>query len=536
MTLLLRALLTQSTGTRPEVDVLARLERRRRVVNFLHLLYVLSLVVAMWTTTRHEVMGTLAALVLVLAFVTQHAAGRENLDLHRQLATRLAELEVSEERLRLLASTDELTGLFNRRCFVELLDEHLARRHRCGLLFIDLDRFKEINDSLGHDAGDEVLTQVSARLRATLGPTATIGRFGGDEFVVLLPDTSVDGAAEAWGRRLLSVLSKPTTVKGVETFLAASIGVSQSEPDSTAGGLLREADVAMYAAKDQGRNRVAAFDPAMLAQAEERLYVANELHRGLDSGEFEPYFQPIVEVHGGQLRGFEALVRWNHPARGVLAPGAFLDAAEDTGLIVPMGAQVLQAACSILGEWTRRGLVAPDVGVAVNLAPRQLLDQGVVALVSAAIVEAGIEPERLTLEITESALMSDGVEVDLVVRQLRDLGVRFSVDDFGTGYSSLTYLKRFPVDVIKIDRDFVDGLPDDGGDAVIVDVVIGLARALGLTTVAEGVERHEQLEYLRERGCARVQGYLVAEPLPVSAVEAWLDDRAAVPSAAAQPT
>jgi len=522
LVLMLRALATSSTGTRAPVDVMARLERRRRVVAFLHMLYVATLVVAMWTTHHHEVMGTVAALVLVLAFVTQHAASRENLDLHRQLAARLDELEGSEERLRVLAATDELTRLVNRRSFVEILDEHLGRRRPCAVLFVDLDRFKEINDSLGHDAGDEVLVQVGRRLRGTLGPTATIARFGGDEFVVLLPDIPVDTAAVAWGKRLLDALSEPTTVRGVETFLAASIGVALSAFESTAVGLLRDADVAMYSAKQQGRNRVAVFDPALLTAAEERLQIANELHRAIGSGEFEAYFQPIVEADDGRLRGFEVLVRWNHPTRGVLGPDVFLDVAEDTGVIVPMGAAMVTAACRRLAEWTRRGLIAPDVGIAVNLSPRQLLDRSAVAMVSAAIVEAGIEPHRLRIEITESALMTEGAEVDSVIHRLRDLGVRFSADDFGTGYSSLTYLKRFPVDTIKIDRDFVAGLPDESGDVVIVDAVIGLAQALGFTTVAEGVERPEQLEYLRARGCSRVQGYLVARPLPAGEIEQWL--------------
>ena len=524
---ILRALVTASTGTRPEIDVLARLQRRGRVVTALHAVYVATLVVAMWTTAHHEVMGSIAALVLILAIVTQHAAARENLDLHRQLATRLNELEASEDRLRILADTDELTGLVNRRSFVELLDRHLRRGLRCSVLFIDLDRFKEINDSLGHEAGDDVLVHVSSRLVDALGPTATVGRFGGDEFVALLPDTSSEGAA-AWGQRLLAVLSESTVVKGVEAFLAASIGVAQSAPDSCAGTLLRDADVAMYAAKAQGRSRVAVFDPALLAQAEERLHIAADLHRALGSAEIEPFFQPIVDVEDGRLRGFEALVRWRHPVRGVLSPGTFIDVADDTALIVPMGSQVLAAACRHLGEWTRRGLIEPDIGVAVNLAPRQLIDRAAIATVSEALVESGIDACRLTIEITESALMSDGDEVDAVVRQLRELGVRFSVDDFGTGYSSLTYLKRFPVDTLKIDREFVDGLPNDDGDAVIVDAVIGLASALGLVTVAEGVERPEQLEHLRSRGCSRIQGYLIARPMPVAEVESWLGVRSNV--------
>lgn len=521
---------TTSSGTRPAIDVLERLTRRNRVVVGLFAMYVASLLVTMSVTRDHVVMGTLTVVVLTLASGIQGASSRENLRLHRTLVAQVNDLARSEDRFRVLASTDELTGLMNRRSFVERLDHHLTRGRAVAVLFMDLDRFKEINDTLGHEAGDDLLARLGPRIVSALGPAVDIARFGGDEFCVLVRDIAGVGAAVRSGERVLEALAEPVAVSGIETFVAASIGVAVSDASSTSAQLLSDADAAMYEAKRQGRHRVAVFDHRLRERSTERLRIANELPRAIQ-GELCVHYQPVVAMRDGSVTGFEALVRWEHPTRGLIPPGAFIEVAEDTGLIIPLGAHVLETACRQLGEWIRHGEVAPDTTISVNLSPRQLGDGGLAAHIADALVTSGLDASNLVLELTESALMSEGSDIDAVVNDLHASGVRFSVDDFGTGYSSLTYLKRFPIDVLKVDRTFVDGTPDDADDVVIVDAVVGLANALGLACVAEGVEQPDQLEYLRSIGCSHVQGYLIARPMPVTDVAAWL--RTAMPDALA---
>ncbi len=515
------ALGTASTGNRAPINLAERFARRARVVGAVFAMYIASLAAAMFVSDDHVVMGMLTLLVLSLAIALQSASGRENTRLHEQLIVQMDDLGQSEERFRALAWTDELTGLLNRRSFVEQLDRRLRQERPFAVLFMDLDRFKEINDTLGHEAGDELLAEIGNRISRALGPTVDIARFGGDEFCVLVPDIAGTRHAVRCGERILDTLKEPVEVARIATFVTASIGVALSDKGSTSAQLLSDADAAMYAAKRSGRLGISVFDEKLRDRATERLRIANELPRAIRD-ELVVHYQPVVAVADGSVTGFEALVRWQHPVHGLVPPTDFIDVAEDTGLIVPLGAHVLETACRQLGTWIRGGQVPDHTTIAVNLSPRQLSDASLSTTIADALVTAGLDATNLTLEITESALMSEGGDIDAVVKELRSTGVRFSVDDFGTGYSSLTYLKRFPVDALKIDRTFVSGMPDDADDVVIVDAVVGLANALGLNCVAEGVEEDQQMNYLESIGCSHAQGYLIAKPMSAEDTLVWL--------------
>jgi diguanylate cyclase (GGDEF)-like protein len=370
-----------------------------------------------------------------------------------------------------------------------------------------------VNDSLGHDAGDELMQQLSTRLCAALRPGDTVARFGGDEFTVLCDDLSLGdarGQAIDVARRLLEVIEAPVQLRGEDQHLSASIGIAIAGPGDTPETLLRDADAAMYRAKAAGKGRWELFDEEMRSSAQLRLETENALHRALERNELRNYYQPIVELGGSTCSGAEALVRWEHPDRGLVAPDAFIDLAEETGLIVPIGAWVLEEACRQLMEWRRNGQVSDTFSMAVNLSARQLAQPDLVQSVAGALERTGAPAELICLEITESVLMAE-TTVDTVAA-LRALGVRLSIDDFGTGYSSLGYLRRFPVNFVKVDRSFVDGLGTESEDSAIVAAVVSLGHALGLSVVAEGVETERQLAELRALGCDRAQGFWFAPP------------------------
>lgn len=430
------------------------------------------------------------------------------------------------ERLAYLAEHDPLTGLANRVQFVAQLERALGTPDGGvgpAVLFLDLDRFKEVNDSLGHDVGDQLLVEVARRLMSCVGSMGLVGRFGGDEFTVLLSEVDNAETVRVLAERIVAKMSEPLELSGAETFITASVGTALRD-DSTgeAEDLLRDADAAMYVAKENGRNRVARFDRSIRDRTVARLELANELHWALERGQFRVHYQPVIDLGTGHTSGFEALVRWAHPVNGIIEPGAFIGVAEDTGLIVPIGSVVLNEACRQAAAWTGIGsqslISAPSM--AVNLSARQLMDSTIVDSVSAALAASGLDPDQLVLEITESSLMSDTHVAAEVLGELRALGVHVAVDDFGTGYSSLTYLKRFPVECLKIDRSFVDGLGTGAGDTVIVEALVALARALDIESVAEGVETVAQLDHLRAIGCDRGQGYLFGRPRDARAVEA----------------
>ena len=434
---------------------------------------------------------------------------RELVSVTRDISDRKqAELELSHAALH-----DSLTGLPNRALFLDRLGLALRRTERrsgsVAVLFCDLDRFKVVNDSLGHDAGDRLLVDVAQRIGAALRPSDTVARFGGDEFTILCEDIAGEIEAATIAQRIVDVFREPFQLEDGEVFLATSLGIAIARgADDRAEDLIRDADAAMYRAKERGKGRYEIFDEAMRADAMARLETESALRRALERAELRLHYQPEIDLGTGEISGFEALLRWEHPVRGLLGPSAFMPLAEETGLIVGIGEWVLREACAEARRWPE------PLTLSVNLSARQLAQQDLVAMVRRALAETGMDPARLCLEITESAVMESGTATTAQLRALKSLGVCLAIDDFGTGFSSLAHLRRFPVDVLKIDGTFVAGLGREPQDASIVAAVISLAHALDLETVAEGVETDEQLEILKELGCDLAQGYLFARPAP----------------------
>ena len=427
------------------------------------------------------------------------------------------------EHLQWAASHDELTGLPNRTHFLEQLRRRLdgAELGSIAVLFIDLDNFKVVNDSLGHAAGDDLLRAMSERLRSVVRDRDMLGRFGGDEFIVMLDGLQLDVSPADIAERLREAIGEPLTIDGAELFVTGSIGITFADRAGvTADELLRDADAAMYRAKARGRDCIEAFAPGAHETSVLALRTSGELRHGLERGEIVPYYQPIIDLRSGQLTGFEVLARWRHPDRGLLGPDQFLPMAEETGLIGELGAAVLRASLTQLGRWQATVPSLSNVSISVNVSVRQLVDARFNQVVAEALAECGVRADSLWLEITETALMSDVKAATVALRNLRSLGLHLSVDDFGTGYSSLTYLKRFPVEAIKVDRQFVKGLGIDPEDTTIVEAVVNLGKSLGLMVVAEGVETPLQLSRLRETGCDRAQGYLFGRPRPAALIEA----------------
>ncbi|MEZ5145116.1 MAG: EAL domain-containing protein [Acidimicrobiales bacterium] len=430
--------------------------------------------------------------------------------------TDITAVKRSEAELAHQALHDPLTGLANRTLLRDHLDGALARASRrpgtLGVLFLDLDRFKLVNDSLGHDAGDHLLQQVAHRLSQLVRAGDTVARLGGDEFVVLVEDLHDPDEPVHLAKRIREAFSTPVAIGGSEVFTSASIGIAIASDDSDADGLLRDADSAMYLAKARGRDRYELFDEGLRTEATEKLQMENSLRRSLEVEGLRVHYQPEIDLTSGAVLGMEALARWEHPVLGLLDAGVFIELAEETGLIVEVGSWVLQEACRQAGAWrTER---AEPFMLRVNLSARQLVQPDLVDVVVGALRDASLEPSSLCLEITETALMADPAMALAVLTDLHGLGVHLAIDDFGTGYSSLAYLKRFPVDVLKIDRSFVDGLGEDPEDTAIVSAIISMSRALGLDVVAEGVETLRQLDELRSLGCDRAQGFLFARPVP----------------------
>ncbi|MEX2658447.1 MAG: EAL domain-containing protein, partial [Acidimicrobiales bacterium] len=415
------------------------------------------------------------------------------------------------------ATRDPLTDLANRSLVLDRIREAVARGEATGaapaVLFVDLDGFKKINDSLGHAVGDEVLIRISDRLLGAVRPDDVVARLGGDEFVVLCEGLDERASCEI-AESVLRTIAEPLPVYGRSVVLTASIGIARAVGPHQAEDLLRDADVAMYKAKAAGPGRMEVFDQDVRVQMLERLEIEQSLRRALEREELRVHFQPVVEVASGATIGAEALVRWEHPQHGFVMPSSFVHVAEEAGLIVSIGAWVLEEACRERARWEATGLCGPGHRVSVNLSARQFADPGLFAAVEAALRTSGLAGGALCLELTESVLMDDADATLATLGDLRRLGVQLAVDDFGTGYSSLSYLKRFVVDELKIDQGFVRGLGVDRGDEVMVRAIVGLAAALGLEVVAEGVETPEQLAVLRSLGCHRAQGYLFGRPGP----------------------
>ncbi|MFF1255008.1 EAL domain-containing protein [Pseudarthrobacter sp. NPDC058329] len=434
---------------------------------------------------------------------------------------------VAEKELQRLALHDALTGLPNRAGLKSELDQHLAGRTggagMLAVLFIDLDHFKAVNDSLGHAAGDELLISVAHRLASAAAGTSTVARLAGDEFVVV-DAFAAPSEATALAAGLLEVLKAPMQIEGLEIVTSASIGVAVAEDAvETLDNLIRRADIAMYRAKELGRSRWELHQPAESDPTVDRLRALGELRRGIREGALRVHYQPRIDLRIGRTSGVEALVRWQHPTRGLLPPSEFITMAEDSGLVRPLGAWVLGETLKQADNWRREGLGGAGLEFAVNLSARQLNDPELVPMVEAALRLRCIDPARLLLEITETALMADPAAALQSLTALKNLGVGLAVDDFGTGYSSLTYLKKFPVDELKIDRSFINGLGSDSGDSAIVGSCIDLAHAVGIRAVAEGVETSVQVQTLKVMGCDLAQGYHFARPLPAPLLREWLD-------------
>ena len=419
------------------------------------------------------------------------------------------------------ATHDPLTGLPNRSLVLDRLDQALARSHRTGgrvtVLFADLDRFKVVNDSFGHTVGDGVLLSISERLRAAVRPHDTVGRLAGDEFIIVC-EAITDREALDVAERVADAVARPIVLGGRETVITASIGIAHAETGTGAEDMLRDSDVAMYRAKERGRSRIELFDADMRRRMMDRLEMERSLRTAIGAGELRLDYQPIVAFDGWEVIAAEALVRWDHPERGTVEPAEFIPLAEESGLILPLGRWVLGEACRQVADWRAAG--RPNLRVTVNLSARQFADPDLIDAVAEALARAQLPPDALWLEITESVLMEEVKATADTLLALKRLGVHLAVDDFGTGYSSLSYLKRFPVDMLKIDRSFIDGLGTDPEDGAIVLAIVSLAQALRLGVVAEGVEYFHQLEVLHRLGCDAVQGFLLARPGPADRLPA----------------
>jgi diguanylate cyclase (GGDEF)-like protein len=431
----------------------------------------------------------------------------------------------SEGRLAYLAQFDTLTGLPNRALLADRFSQMIvhARRHakQLGVLFIDLDDFKLVNDALGHAAGDELLREVANRLKRSVRLGDTVARISGDEFAAVLADLAQPDDAAIVAQKIIDALAAPIHVHGQEVFAAASIGIASFPADGDdAETLLGAADAAMYRAKESQRSSYQFFTAEINQRSRARAQLSSELRRALERDEFCLFYQPKMDLRTGGVCGAEALLRWKHPERGLVPPVQFIPVLEETGLIVPVGEWVIKRACDDMKSWTAAGIrVLP---IAVNLSARQFRQPDLDVRIRALIEAAGVNPELIELEITESQLMHDPQHAIRVLRELREAGIRIALDDFGTGYSSLAYLTRFPLAALKIDRSFVADVLIDEADATIVRTIVDMAKQLGFTVVAEGVETQEQAAFLKQLGCEQAQGYLFAKPMPASELHAFL--------------
>jgi len=445
-------------------------------------------------------------------WLTLTAVREAGTDRYVALFQDLSESKRAEARLRYLSQYDVLTGLPNRTLFKDRLEQALDRARRqgkpVGLLCLDVDNFKTVNESLGHGVGDKILQGLATRLESCLGPADTVCRPGGDEFAIILGDLSQPEDAQAAARRAQQALVEPFMADGNELYVSVSVGLSLYPTDgSDAETLIKNAEMAMYRAKEQGRGSFRMFTASMNKRVNRRLKVENLLRKAIERKEFRVHYQPRVEMTSGLISGMEALVRWQRPEVGLVPPAEFIPLAEQSGLIVPIGEWVLVKACHQAQKWRAEG--HRDLKISVNISARQLLWQhDVVMMVESALVGSGLPSEALELEMTESVIMHNVEGAIAAMLRLKEMGVRLAMDDFGTGYSSLNYLKRFPLDVLKIDRSFIRGLPGEPDDAAIVSGIISMAHDLDLAVVAEGVENLEQYRFLRRKGCREMQGHL----------------------------
>jgi diguanylate cyclase (GGDEF)-like protein len=429
----------------------------------------------------------------------------------------ITEQRQAELKIEYMAHHDALTGLANRVLLNDRLESALkavAEPQMLAIHHLDLDQFKAVNDTFGHPAGDKLLKIVAERLCSLVRGTDTIARTGGDEFVVVQTPIAGPDDATALAQRMIAAISEPFDLDGHQAVIGTSVGIATGlGQDISPDKLLRNADLALYRAKGDGRGTFRFFEPAMDLQMQTRRVMEQELRRGLPAGEFELYYQPVVDLASNEIVSFEALIRWNHPKHGVVAPAAFIPLAEEIGFIIPMGEWVIRQACATAARWPG------DLRVAVNTSAAQFRNSGLLEVIVNALAASGLAPARLEIEITESVLLQNRETTLAVLHQLRALGIRIAMDDFGTGYSSLTYLQSFPFDKIKIDRSFVKDINKNTGSLNIVRAVAALAKGLGMTATAEGVETHQQLAQIVAAGCTEMQGYLFSQPLPASEIK-----------------
>ncbi len=429
----------------------------------------------------------------------------------------ITEQRMSEVKIEYMAHHDSLTGLANRVLLNERLERAISvidREEMVAVHHLDLDQFKAVNDTFGHPVGDKLLKIVADRLRGLVRETDTIARMGGDEFVIVQPFIADPADATALAQRIITLMSEPYSIDGHQAVIGASIGIAVGPGDgSGADKLLRNADLALYRAKGDGRGTFRFFEPAMDLQMQTRRIMERDLRKALPAGEFELYYQPVVNLANSEISGFEALIRWNHPERGLVSPAAFIPLAEETGFIVPLGEWVIRQACATAAQWPG------DLRVAVNISAVQFRNPGLMQVVVGALAASGLDPTRLEIEITETVLLHNKEATLAVLHQLRALGIRIAMDDFGTGYSSLTYLQCFPFDKIKIDRSFVKDITENSGSLNIVRAVAALARGMGMMATAEGVETREQLDQITSEGCTEMQGFLFSQPIPAHEIE-----------------
>ena len=429
----------------------------------------------------------------------------------------------SEAKIAHMALHDALTGLPNRALLNERLEHALVRTRRGDVIaahILDLDHFKHVNDTLGHAVGDKLLQMVSQRLQALVRDTDTIARMGGDEFAIVQVVLSQVADATALAQRVIAAISEPYDIDGHLVVTGTSIGIAVAPMDGTsADQLMKNADLALYRAKADGRGTFRFFEPGMDAQVQERRELEQDLRKALAIGQFELHYQPIVDLASDKINAFEALIRWHHPEKGTVPPAKFIPLAEETGLIVPIGEWVIKQACAIAAQWP------DDVKIAVNLSPAQLRNAGLLQVIVSTLATSGLAPSRLELEITETVLLQDSEATLTTLYQLRELGVHIAMDDFGTGYSSLSHLQRFPFDKIKIDRSFINNITDNASSLNIVRAVAALAGSLGVAATAEGVENQEQLDAIRSEGCTEMQGFLLSKPIPACQIEQLFVDK-----------
>jgi diguanylate cyclase (GGDEF)-like protein len=413
-----------------------------------------------------------------------------------------------------MAHHDALTELANRVLLNERLENALGRDEMIAVHHLDLDQFKAVNDTFGHHAGDKLLKTVAERLGGLVRDTDTIARMGGDEFVIVQAPIADPADATSLAQRVIRLLSEPYDIDGHQAVIGASVGISVGPGDGMSPDkLLRNADLALYRAKGDGRGTFRFFEPVMDLQMQTRRVMEQDLRKALPAGEFELHYQPVVNLASKEISGFEALIRWNHPSKGMISPASFIPLAEEIGFIVPMGEWVIKQACATAAQW-------PDnLHIAVNISAVQFRNPGLMQVITGALAASGLNPARLEIEITETVLLHNKEATLALLHQLRALGIRIAMDDFGTGYSSLTYLQSFPFDKIKIDRSFVKDITENSGSLNIVRAVAALANGMGMTATAEGVETTEQLERISSEGCTEMQGFLFSRPLPAREIE-----------------